>query len=417
MLDSGTTGMPKGCSFSTARGWVTGGHRANSWGQTPGPGGDAWYICMPMYHGTGGISAVTCMMGGVGLCIGEKFSTTRFWSDVRDSKATFFVYVGETARYLLAAPPHPLDKHHNVRCMYGNGLRPDVWIKFRERFGVPEVAEFFSSTEGVFNLINWSRGDYLATCVGHHGALLRFLFRNVYVPVEIDHATNDIVRDPTTGFARRKPYHEGGEIIVQVPNEQAFSGYWRAPDATAKKFIRNVFAQGDLWYRSGDALRRTDDGRWFFQDRLGDTYRWKSENVSTAEVAEVLGRFPGVIEANVYGVLVPGHDGRAGCAALFIPPEERAKFDFDALLRHADACLPRYAVPVFLRVVGAMTPIHNNKQNKVPLREEGVDPAARGTKVTGARGDRMLWIPPRAERYVEFGQEDWERLVGGRARL
>lgn len=100
MLDSGTTGMPKGCSFSTARGWVTGGHRANSWGQTPGPGGDAWYICMPMYHGTGGISAVTCMMGGVGLCIGEKFSTTRFWSDVRDSKATFFVYVGETARYL-----------------------------------------------------------------------------------------------------------------------------------------------------------------------------------------------------------------------------------------------------------------------------------------------------------------------------
>jgi len=409
--------MPKGCSYSTARGWATAGFRSNSWGQKPGPGGDAWYVCMPLYHGTGGMSAMMCMMGGVGLCVGKRFSTGRFWNDVHDSNATFFVYVGETARYLLAAPPHPLERKHKVRCMYGNGLRPDVWIRFRERFGVPEVAEFFNSTEGVLSLINWSRGDYLANCVGHHGALLRYIYRNIYVPVEIDPTTNEIVRDPTTGFVIRKSYEEGGEIIVQVPNEQAFAGYWRNANATAKKFIRDVFTKGDLWYRSGDALRRTPDGRWFFLDRLGDTYRWKSENVSTAEVAEVFGRFPGVVEANVYGVLVPGHDGRAGCAALFIAPEERNCFNFDGLLKHANASLPRYAVPVFLRIVGAMTPIHNNKQTKVPLREEGIDPAARGSKVLGAQGDRVLWIPPRGERYVEFGQQDWDRLVGGGARL
>lgn len=149
-------------------------------------------------------------------------------------------------------------------------------------------------------------GPYFANAVGHHGAILRHKFRNIYVPVEIDTDTNEILRDPKTGFAKRKSYEEGGEMLVNIPSESAFAGYWRNPEATEKKFERNVFKKGDLFYRTGDALRRTPDGRWFFLDRLGDTFRWKSENVSTAEVAERLGNFPGVVEANVYGVEVPG---------------------------------------------------------------------------------------------------------------
>ena len=149
-------------------------------------------------------------------------------------------------------------------------------------------------------------GPYFANAVGHHGAILRHKFRNIYVPVEIDTDTNEILRDPKTGFAKRKSYEEGGEMLVNIPSESAFAGYWRNPEATEKKFERNVFKKGDLFYRTGDALRRTPDGRWFFLDRLGDTFRWKSENVSTAEVAECLGNFPGVVEANVYGVEVPG---------------------------------------------------------------------------------------------------------------
>ena len=273
------------------------------------------------------------MMSGVALCIGKKFSTSKFWSEVHDSKATWITYVGETARYLLAAPPSPFDRDHHVRCMYGNGLRPDVWIKFRERFGVPEVMEFFNSSEGVFGLVNTSRGDYLATAVGHHGAILRYEYRNLYVPVRIDEASGSIARNPTTGFAYREPYDKGGEIIVKVPDVKVFAGYYQNPEATMKKFERDVFKKGDLWYRSGDALRRTDDGRWFFLDRLGDTYRWKGENVSTAEVAEVLGRYPGVVEANVYGVQLPSHDGRAGCAALYIDPNVQRSFDFGGLLK------------------------------------------------------------------------------------
>jgi acyl-CoA synthetase (AMP-forming)/AMP-acid ligase II len=149
-------------------------------------------------------------------------------------------------------------------------------------------------------------GPYFANAVGRHGAILRHKFRDIYVPVEIDTDTNEVLRDPKTGFAKRKSYEEGGEILVNIPSESAFAGYWRNPEATGKMFERNVFKKGDLFYRTGDALRRTPDGRWFFLDRLGDTFRWKSENVSTAEVAECLGNFPGVVEANVYGVEVPG---------------------------------------------------------------------------------------------------------------
>jgi acyl-CoA synthetase (AMP-forming)/AMP-acid ligase II len=387
---------------------------------------------MPLYHGTGFTTAISCMLSGVTLCIGKKFSTSKFWSDIRDSRSTAFVYVGETARYLLANPPSENDKKHNVRVMYGNGLRPDVWHRFVERFGIETVGEFFNSTEGVLALYNGSRGPYTATAVGHHGLIMRRRLHNTLIPVEIDHATNKIWRDPKTGFARRKPYEEGGEILVQLPHEEAFVGYYNNPEATAKMFERNVFKKGDLFYRTGDALRRTSDGRWFFLDRLGDTFRWKSENVSTAEVSEVLGNFPGVVEANVYGVEVPGHDGRAGCAALFIDPAHLATFDFNALLTHCQQKLPKYAVPVFLRVLNNLTTMHNNKQNKVPLRNDGIDLRkmnARTEKEALEKGyaqeeikyDTMYWCPQalsnvkgaglqQDQGFVVYTMEDWDGL-------
>lgn len=416
---SGTTGFPKGASMTTARMHMTGCLRGNVWGNKPGPGGDRWYVCMPMYHGTGGIMGMQCIMAGISLAIGKGFSVRRFWHDVHDSESTLFLYVGETARYLLAASSGPLDKDHKVRCMYGNGLRPDVWKRFQERFNVPEVVEFFNSSEGMLALYNWSRGDYSAGCVGHHGALMRYM-THFYVPVQIDHETNEIVKDPKTGFAKRTSYSEGGEILVKLHSKDAFAGYWNNPAATEKKYITDVFQKGDLYYRSGDALRRTDDGRWFFMDRLGDTYRWKSENVSTAEVAETLGRYPGIQEANVYGVKVPGHEGRAGCVALTIAPEMKRTFDWRGFASAARKQLPRYAVPVFVRVqegevgVGAS---HNNKQDKVKLRTEGVDPGAKGSKVPGGERDRMFWLSPKGEGYVPFGEQEWQSLVNGAAKL
>ncbi|KAL9131960.1 MAG: hypothetical protein Q9217_000240 [Psora testacea] len=421
---SGTTGLPKAAPFTTSRLHISATGRGALCNQRRGPGGDCWYNCMPLYHGTGGQSALCNIMCGVTLAIGKSFSVRNFWKDVRDSEATFIVYVGETARYLLAAPPSPLDKAHNVRCMYGNGLRPDVWLRFRERFGVEEVAEFFNSSEGMLSLFIWDCGDYFANCVGHHGGLMRAFVKNLYAPVPVDPDTNEMIRDPSTGFVKRNSYEEGGEIVVRVASEADFAGYYNDQAATRKKLVQDVFQKGDIWYRSGDALRRTPDGRWFFLDRLGDTYRWKSENVSTAEVAQVIGHFPGVQEANVYGVQIPGHEGKAGCATLSIAPEQRGEFDFRELARWASERLPSYSVPVFLRVaegeIGERGS-HNHKQDKVGLKAEGVDPRLRGSQVKGGETDEMLWLKPgrdvKGEGYVRFGERDWDSLVGGTARL
>lgn len=168
---SGTTGLPKGCAFTIQRLRLTGVHLAPPFDTKCGPDGDRWYVCMPLYHGTGGIYAASLMCQGVSLAIGKRFSVSNFWKDIHDSQATFFVYVGETARYLLNAPPDPLERAHRLRCVSGNGLRPDVWERFRTRFGIQEIAEFFNSTEGMFAMLNWDRGGWFGACVGHHGLI------------------------------------------------------------------------------------------------------------------------------------------------------------------------------------------------------------------------------------------------------
>lgn len=240
------------------------------------------------------------------------------------------MYVGEICRYLLAAPPSNLDREHKIRLIYGNGLRPDVWIPFRNRFGITTIVELFGATEGMIGFINVARGDFLAGAVAHHGALLRHRTRQLYVPAGVDYESSEVLRDEKTGQVVRQPWARGGEILVAVPNTAAFPGYFENADATREKFLKNAFKDGDLYYRTGDALKRDDDGRWYFVDRLGDTFRWRGENVSTAEVSEVLGRFPGVIDANILGVTVPGHEGRAGYAALLLNGDT---LDLQALLR------------------------------------------------------------------------------------
>ncbi|KAJ4263299.1 hypothetical protein NW762_006117 [Fusarium torreyae] len=372
---------------------------------------------MPLYHGTGGFTSTWTILSGIGIALASKFSVSRFWDDVHDSEATHFVYVGETARYLVNSPPHPLERKHKLVCAYGNGLRLDIWKKFQERFKIPEVVELFNSTEGMMGLVNRVRGRYRMGAVGHHGIIMRAYLHNTYIPVRVDQDTGDVWRDPRTGFAQRVAYEKGGEVLVAIPNKQAFSGYWNAPEATEKKFITNVFKKNDLYYRTGDALRRTPDGLWYFMDRLGDTFRWKAENVSTADVSNVLGHFPGIEEANVYGVELPMHDGRAGCAAIQLSPDFARSPDFRALLHHASAHLPRYAVPVFLRLTQTRSHIHNFKQNKVPLRKEGVDPQLIGTEMPEGADDKIFWLPPKGDVYVPFTQREWNNLVHGNARL
>lgn len=299
---SGTTGLAKAIPVPMARlysGCTM--FRAASWRQET----DRWYHCMPLYHGTAALGTAQNMISGTSIALGRKFSTRTFWLDVRDSNSTAFVYVGETARYLLAAPASPDDQKHKIRLIFGNGMRPDVWPRFQARFGIGEIIEFFNSTEGMLALAIYTRNSFGTGSVGHHGAVSRALLHNIYVPVLIDPETGSMYRDPETGFAVRQPYDKGGEILVRMADKNLFPGYHKSKEQTAKMFATNVFEKGDLYYKSGDALRRDADGLWYFMDRLGDTFRWKGENVSTAEVAEVLGRFGDVQEGTVYSLLFP----------------------------------------------------------------------------------------------------------------
>lgn len=385
---------------------------------------------MPIYHSTATILGFgPTLRVGATLALGRKFSTSRFWTEVRKHRATIIQYVGETCRYLLSAPPsidpatgENLDQRHSVRVAFGNGLRPDVWDRFRERFAIDTIAEFYGSTEGSFATYNFCRNDFARGAVGRGGWLYQLILGPGVAVAEFDHEAERPLRDPKTGLCRRAQAGEPGELLFRLPAEdvsQRFQGYYGDSEATGRKVFRDVFSKGDAWFRTGDIVRWDREGRMYFADRTGDTFRWKSENVSTAEVAHVLGRHPAVREANVYGVEVPHHEGRAGCAAVVLdaaalsgPAGAVADDTLKAMAGHVGKGLPKYALPVFLRVLrggaAAMQTTGTNKQQKQHLRDEGIVPGKTGE-------DDIYWL--KNGTYAKFGPREWAELEGGRVKL
>lgn len=385
---------------------------------------------MPLYHSSAAIiGVISCLWTGAAVIIGRKFSSRKFWPEAREADATIIQYVGETMRYLLAVPPsidpvtgEDLDKKHRVRLALGNGLRPDIWNRVKERYNIPTIAELYASTEGTGGLFNLSSNDFSAGAIGRNGALTSMIIGRGIAIVQVDQESQEPWRDPKTGFCKKVPWGEPGELLhalnPQDPGE-TFGGYYKNTKATESKILRDVLRKGDVYYRSGDLVRWDKEGRWYFSDRLGDTFRWKSENVSTSEVAEVLGVHPAVHEANVYGVALPNHDGRAGCAAIVFQQQTRAEDQsvvlspsnesLNSLAAHVLKNLPRFAAPQFLRVMAEMEGTGNNKQQKHVLRTQGVDPSL------VAASDRMYWL--QGNKYVPFEAKDWGRLQAGQAKL
>ncbi|GJN74706.1 long-chain fatty acid transporter [Purpureocillium lilacinum] len=418
---SGTTGLPKPAVVSWGK-CIVGGTIPEvllSRGSR-----DIMYTSMPLYHSSAAVlSFCSTVSAGSTQALGRKFSTKLFWDEVRATGATSIQYVGETLRYLLAAPPQRdpatgenLDRKHNVTLAFGNGLRPDVWNEFKERFGVETIVEFYAATEGPFATWNVSRNDLTAGAIGRNGWLYNALQKLQVAIVEVDWQTDAPLRDPATGWCKRVTPGEPGEMLFKLPAddlERRFQGYYGNKKATQDKIMRDVFAKGDAWFRTGDVTRWDSDGRVFFNDRIGDTFRWKSENVSTVEVSHAVGTHPSVREANVYGVQLPHHDGRAGCVAINFdhgPPRPDA---LRSLANHVRSILPRYAVPLFLRVVpeiggGAQT-TGTNKQQKHTLRQQGVRPGS-----GDASGD-MYWL--KGDAYVPFGDAEWKALEAGEIKL
>jgi acyl-CoA synthetase (AMP-forming)/AMP-acid ligase II len=373
---------------------------------------------MPLYHSSASILGFAATLhAGATICIGKKFSTKTFWADCRASKATIIQYVGETCRYLLAAPPEidpvtgeNLDKKNNVRMAIGNGLRPDVWDRFKERFGIDTIAEFYAATEGASGSFNYSNNDYGRGAIGRNGFFGWLLLRRVWHIVELDWETEAPWRDPVTGFCKKVAPGAPGEMLYKLDENdigRMFQGYYNNNKSTEDKILRDVFIKGDAFFRTGDVISWDSFGRSFFNDRIGDTFRWKSENVSTNEVSEALGGHPAVQEANVYGVELPHHDGRAGCVALALAEKPTQRL-MSSLAEHAKRTLPRYAVPLFLRLPKSIQTTGTNKQQKHVVRMQGVDPAK-------TDGDEFFWMKDGT--YVPFKRQDWEELRGGRARL
>ncbi|KAF1956310.1 long-chain fatty acid transporter-like protein [Byssothecium circinans] len=411
MYTSGTTGMPKAVIGSTGRELLGSRMVAQYLDLKPST---RMYTCMPLYHGSGhGLCVTSCTYAGSTIVLGRKFSHRTFWPEVATGKADIIQYVGELCRYLLNGPPNEYERKHRATTAWGNGMRPDVWERFRERFNIPTIIELYAGTDGMGPMFNRNNGPFTAHAVGLRGLIWNWRFGNDEVRVKMDVDTEDIMRD-RNGWAVKCGVDEPGQVLHRLTPETvaAAPSYYKNEKATQGRLIRDVFQKGDIWFKSGDMMRQDGDGRVFFVDRLGDTFRWKSENVSTNEVADMLGKFPQIAETNVYGVAVPGYDGRAGAASIVMADGvTEANFNFRGLAEHARAVLPGYAVPLFLRVTLALEYTGTMKVQKGRLKSEGVDLDL----ITG--GDRIYWLPLGADRYRPFERGDWEGVKSGKARL
>ncbi len=399
MFTSGTTGLPKAAKVTHVR--------AQNYLRGLGAGAkakasDRMMMVLPMYHATGGLVGCGAMLtNGGAVIIIPKFSASKFWDDAVEYGATMFTYVGELCRFLLSQPPTEAERAHKINWIMGNGLRPEVWASFVARFDIPHVIEFYGSTEGNVSLINV---DGPIGAVGRVPTYLSWKFNVDIIRYDVESGENPRGAD---GFCVREDPNETGEMIGEIRQDDPrfrFEGYG-TKEATQKKILRDVFKKGDAWFRTGDLMRRDEEGYYYFMDRVGDTYRWKAENVATNEVAGVLSVFPGVTQANVYGVNVPGYDGRAGMASVVIEGEP----DLAELKAHVDRELPHYARPVFLRLSKESDTTSTFKFKKTNLVKAGFDPK----KVS----DPLYYADPSTEVFTPIDTDVFDGIHDGTVRL
>jgi fatty-acyl-CoA synthase len=397
---SGTTGLSKAAKVSHYRLMQWSYWFAGMLETTPQ---DRMFNCLPLYHSVGGVVATFApLVNGGAVVIRPRFSASEFWRDLRTQRCTLFQYIGELCRYLVNSPHQPGESEHSLRIACGNGLRPEVWETFQARFRIPRILEYYASTEGNFSLYN---------CEGEVGAIGRippFLASRLPVAVlKFDVDTAEPKRNAEGRCERCEP-NEVGEAVGLIPagGERGgrFEGYADAA-ASERKVLRNVFKEGDAWYRTGDLMRRDERGFFYFVDRVGETYRWKGENVSTAEVLTALAAEPGVLEGVVYGVAVPGADGRAGMAALVV----NAEFDLARFRQAVAQRLPAYARPVFVRLITSLEATGTFKPRKQELVTAGFDPSR--------ISDPLFFDDARSQSYLPLDAKLFKDINAGAIRV
>jgi fatty-acyl-CoA synthase len=394
IFTSGTTGLPKAARITHVRAQL---YMRGFAGSTGAKSTDRIYVSLPLYHATGGLCALgAALLNGGSVVLRRKFSATYFWKEIVAEGCTMFVYIGELCRYLVNHEFDEDETRHKIRMAFGNGLRPDVWPTLKQRFRIPEILEFYGSTEGNVSMFNFDGRE------GAIGRVPRWLKKKVNVRlVQFDIETEQPVRGPS-GLCIECGAGQVGLCIGQIGTGDARTDYTGYLDkaASEKKVLRDVFARGDAWFSTGDLMKMDGDGYFYFVDRVGDTFRWKGENVSTGEVAERLQAFPGVQEATVYGVAMEGADGRAGMAAMVVD----GAFDPAGFGEHVARELPSYAQPLFVRLLPAMDTTGTFKIRKVDLVADGYDP----TKIKGA-----LFFHDPKKGYVKLTKATYEKLTSG----
>jgi acyl-CoA synthetase (AMP-forming)/AMP-acid ligase II len=358
---SGTTGLPKAAIIDNQR-MLGAGATFGSIMHRCAPG-DLIYVPLPLYHSSAMfLGWSSALMTGAAIGLRRKFSARAFWDDVHEMQATSFLYIGELCRYLLNAPTSERERGHRLRVGVGNGMRPELWEPFLERFDVPLLREFYGSTEGNAPALNRTGRPGMIGRLGRGQAVARC------------DAETGVLERGANGFATRVPLNGVGLLLGRISRFMQFQGYLD-PKATSRCIREDVFRKGDRWFDTGD-LVQLHDGRWLsFVDRVGDTFRWKGENVSTTQVAELVAAVPGVDEANVYGVEIQGAEGRAGMAALRVG----TGFALETLAAHVTSQMPAYQRPLFVRILqGAMDTTATFKHRKVEYREQAFDPTQSG---------------------------------------
>ncbi|MFK7974972.1 MAG: long-chain-acyl-CoA synthetase [Halioglobus sp.] len=398
IFTSGTTGLPKASVISNRRLLVSSALSYKAGLKCTQK--DCIYLCLPLYHGTGlflGVGAAFAT--GACMFIRRRFSASKFLPEVREHGATCFVYIGELCRYLLNTPENADDFKTPLTTMMGNGLRPDVWHQFKERFGVARVAEFYGSSEGNVGFVNMLNKDCTVGTTTIPLALVKY---------DVD--GDEILRDKN-GLLIEVERGEPGLLLGKITELTVFEGYTSEAE-TEKKIIRGAFEPDDAWFNTGDLMKTVDVGFSFgmthyqFVDRVGDTFRWKSENVSTNEVGEIINGHPQIDFCNVYGVEIPAADGKAGMAAIVLSEGTQ---DLDAADFSAFVCeqLPSYARPVFLRIQRELDTTGTFKMVKGDLRKQGYD--------LNQVSDTLMVMKPRSDRYVPLDAEFLQVINAGKA--
>ncbi|XP_029430938.1 very long-chain acyl-CoA synthetase [Rhinatrema bivittatum] len=388
---SGTTGLPKAAVVNHKRLFLGCGLLVVS-GVTSE---DVIYIPLPLYHSAALMIGVHgCINQGATCVLRQKFSASQFWDDCRKYNVTVIQYIGEVLRYLCNIPKRDNDREHSVKIALGNGLRADIWKEFLKRFGDIKIYEFYAATEGNIGFHNYTRE------VGAVGRA-NYLYRKMipYHLIKYDTEKDEPARD-ANGRCIKVKKGEAGLLVVKISDLSPFSGYAGDQKQTERKKLRDVFQKGDLYFNSGDLLTLDHNNFLYFHDRVGDTFRWKGENVATTEVADVLGLMDFVQEVNVYGVLVPNHEGRIGMAAIRL--NEGKEFDGEKLYKHVVNFLPNYARPRFIRIQDEIEVTTTFKQRKITLVKEGFDPAV--------IRDALYFLDEAAKLYVPMTQSIYNAI-------